>query len=331
MSLSESAIRKQSESAYNQWAVQWREHASIHSKYAMAPMDDFENIGIGKAVLCVANGYSLELEMETIKAKQANVDILACDKTLGHLIENGIKPTYVMVCDANVDYERYLKPYENQLQDTILFINVCGNPKWTENGNWKAKYFFVNKDVLQSEKEFVSISGCKNLIPAGTNVSNAMVVLLTQSDNEAGRRNFFGYDKILLIGYDYCWREDGNYYAYNRDGDGKANYMRHVYTRNIRGDYAYTSNNLAFSAVWLDKYISVFRLPVIQCSRESIFLTKGMGTLSEQMDYTYKAEDSQKVRAATRRLRQLQAETVALQKGLQAISFDHYVGVASSI
>src|SRR3990167_1437308 len=290
MKMDVDAIRKQSESAYKQWAVQWREQAKTHSKYPMKSWEEFHNAGIGRAVVAAANGYSLEKEMPTLIENKDRVDILCCDKSLGHLIKNGIRPTYCMVCDANVDYEKYLKPYENELQDTILFMNVCGNPKWTENGNWKDRIFFVNMDVLGSEKEFMALSGCKNVMPAGTNVSNAMIVLLTQCDNEVGRKNFFGYDKILLVGFDYSWEvelyavsnregdevglfksmneaceyiansEDkkdlfiemrgGSYYAYDRDGGGKANYMRHVYTRNFAGKYCCTSTNLAFSAVW---------------------------------------------------------------------------------
>jgi hypothetical protein len=282
-------------------------------------------------VVCAANGWSLELEIETLKKHQGNVDILCCDKSLGHLIKNGIKPTYVMICDANVDYERYLKPYENELEQTILFSNVCANPKWTHNGNWKDVYFFVNMDILGSEKEFSGISGCKNIMPAGTNVSNAMVILLTQSDNTYGRRNFFGYDKLLLIGYDYSWNPKGNYYAFNPDGDGKANYMRHIYTRNIKGDYVFTSNNLAFSAVWLDKYVSTFKLPVVQCTRESVFLTRYIGSLDAQMQYSFRREDSGKVRSGVKRLKELQSEKKALEQMLHQIAWDHNQALVQSL
>lgn len=330
MELNNDAIVKQSKSAIKQWGTQWRKHAEIHKAMPMKTWNEFENIGIGKAVVCVANGWSLEREMETLKAKRANVDIMCCDKSLGPLIENGIFPDYVVVCDANVNYEKYLKPYEDKLQNSVLFINVCGNPEWTKNGNWKDIQFFVNMDVLGSEKEFMQISGCKNVMPAGTNVSNAMIILLTQCDNEAGRRNFFGYDKILLLGFDYCWAKDGNYYAYNRDGDGKANYMRHIYTRTIGGDLAYTSTNLAFSAMWLTKYIDTFKLPVVQCAKESIFMTRYMGVLSDHMDYSFRQEDSAKVREQTTRMGKLRAEIQSIRENLHKIALDHHRALARS-
>lgn len=294
MGMSPEALREQSLNAYNQWCEQWREHAKIHSTFEQLPLSDFIAIGVGKAVLCVANGRSFQDNIETIKKYQRNVDILCCDKTLGHLIDNGITPTYCMVCDANVNYEKYMQPWEDKLQDTILLCNVCGNPKWSSNGNWKKIYFFVNKDIILSEIEFAGLSGCRNFIPAGTNVSNAMIVLLTQSD-DSGAKNYFGYDKILLTGYDYSWRSD-EYYSFDDLGGGKNNYMRHITAIDGDGKCCYTSSNLYMSLQWAEKYISAFALPVVQCSNRTLLNSIRKGDLGEQMQYNFYREDSDKVR-----------------------------------
>lgn len=323
-------IVRQSNAAYGQWAEQWRAHAQIHSKFEMKNLTDFENSGIGKAVLCVANGYSFEENIETIKKNQDNVDILCCDKTLGHLLENGIRPKFCMICDANVDYERYMEKWKDQLQDTIALVNVCANPKWTQNGNWKDLYFFVNRDVIDSHLEFSRISGCKNFIPAGTNVSNAMVIMLTQSDDTA-RRNFFGYDKILLIGFDYSWKHGGKYYAFNQDGDLKSNYMRHNYPILGGGVFGYTSGNLMFSAMWLEKYVHAFKLPIIQCSLNSLITTFRFGNLEAQMQYKYKPEDAGKVLDLMNKLRKVLDEKREIENILRGIDRDHMQAVSASI
>jgi len=323
-------IRMQSEAAYGQWAEQWRAQAAEHSKFPMKPFSDFENKGIGRAVLCVANGFSFEEHIETIKLYQHNVDILCCDKTLGHLLENGITPTYCVVCDANVDYEKYMEKYKDQLKDTIAFVNVCANPKWTKNGNWKDIYFFINKDIINSHLEFSKISGCKNFIPAGTNVSNAMVILLTQSDND-GKRNFFGYDKILLIGYDYSWRANGKYYAFDSDGGLKSNYMRHAYITTLDGDWAYTSGNLAFSAQWLTTYITTFDLPVVNCTKKTILRSKYFGNLAEQIQYKHKPEDAVTVRKQVAQLKEILNKKAQIEKLLKGIYVDHTHAFAQSV
>lgn len=323
-------IVAQSRAAYGQWAKQWREQAQTHSHFKMKSLLNLESSGIGRAILCVANGYSFEENIETIKAHQHNVDIICCDKTLGHLIDHGITPKYVLICDANVNYELYMEPWKNKLQDTIALVNVCANPKWAASGNWKDIYFFVNKDVLGSEKEFSELSGCRNFIPAGTNVSNAMVVMLTQSDNN-GRRNFFGYDKILLIGYDYSWRYGGKYYAFDDDGGGKHQYMRHAYCATVGGDFAYTSGNLAFSAQWFESYVKAFNLPVVQCTKQSILAGIKTGDLAEHMQYRFRPEDSDSVRSAAKELRVLNTRMNELKNQLASIGRAHWDSFLCSV
>ena len=330
MSLTKDDIQRQSERAYSQWAKQWRDHAKIHSKYEMKPMSDFEMIGVGKAILCVANGYSFEAEIDAIKKHAGQVDIICCDKSLGHLIDNGINPTFCLVADANVNYEKYLKPWESRLQDTILIGNVCANPLWAERGNWKDRYFFSVMDVLKSEKEWQALSGCPNTMAAGTNVSNALVIAVTQCDN-TGRRNFFGYDKILLIGFDYSWGLDGKYYAFDQNGGGKGNYMRHAYLRDQRGELCYSSSNLIFSAKWLDQYVTTFNLPVVQCTKRSVFGTKKSGILAEQMQYGFRTENGPRLK----RLVALRKMAIEQKKGyeaeIQQISRDHYHAFLNSV
>jgi hypothetical protein len=321
---------KQSKTAYAQWSEQWRAHAKEHSQYPQLSLSKFENSGIGKSLLLVANGFSLEENIETIKKNQKNVDILCCDKTLGHLLDNDIIPQFCVVCDANVNYEKYLEKYKDKLQDTILFINVCGNPKWTKFGNWKDVYFFINKDVIESEKEFSKISGCNNFIAAGTNVSNAMVILVTQSDNE-GRKNFFGYDKYLLIGYDYSWKSGGKYYAFDQDGGGKEQYMKHLYFNLQSGKIAYSSGNLIFSRDWLTKYIQAFNLPIVQCNKDSLLQLKASGDLDYQMQYGYKKEDAREMKELVSEFDLIRKKYNLIKNKMQEISKDHWLNFQKSI
>lgn len=323
------AILKQSESAYKQWAEQWREHAIHHSQYEQKSILDFENIGVGKACVVVANGYSLEENIETLKANQDNVDILCCDKTLGHLLDNGIIPDYCLVCDANVSAE-YFEPWKDKLKHTVLFMNVCANPEWSIEGNWKDRYWFVNKDIMKNEIEFCNLSKCPNIIPAGTNVSNAMLVFLTQSDDK-GYSNYFGYDKYILLGFDYSWTHETGYYAFDYKGGGKRNYMKHIYCMDTKGREVQTSNNLAFSASWLDKYISTFAHKVVNGSDRSIMSTAPYRELEGQLQYKYKTEDRDTVRRSIEVRNQLTKQIGLLDKKLKQINKDHHYHFVGSV
>ena len=324
-------IKQQSEAAYKQWSRRWKKHSKIHSSLdTKNSIQDFENVGIGKAIVCVANGYSFEENLETLKKYQDKVDIMCCDKTLGHLIDNGIFPTYALVCDAKVNYRKYMKKWEDKLDKTTLFINVNANPQWSHAGNWREKYFFVNKDIIGSEKEFSELSGCPNVIPAGTNVSNAMLILLTLCDNNL-KRNFFGYDKILLIGFDYSWKYGGKYYAFDEAGGGKVKYMRHAYITTPSGECAYTSGNLAFSMNWIHEYIKVFQLPVVQCGKDSILFFGKTHDLEEQIQYKYKTEDRYEVKRRVDELRKLIARQEQLKGEVNKIAKDHFWSFARSV
>ena len=330
VAINEKTTRIQSLNAYNQWKVQWRAHSKHHSQYEMKSFSDFENVGVGKALLCIGNGASFEQEIDTIRELQDNVDIYVCDKTLGHCIENGIIPTYCMVCDANVDYDKYLKPWQDKIKDVTLISNVCGNIKWTNPEYWKDMYFFVNEDVIHSEKEFSKLSGCKNFIPAATNVSGEMIVSIFQSNNK-GRRNFFAYDKTLLIGFDYSWEADGKYYAFDEDGEGKHQYMRHVYGINQGNKLCYTSNNLLFSMEWLKKYINTFKLPVVNCAKNSILEIGAPKELSEQMVYSCQPGDKDIVRSITKNRLKLLKEIKTIEVKLRDIAKVHSNGFLASI
>lgn len=321
--MSEDEIKHQSISCYGQWKEVWRENAKYHAaRFPMHPFKDLANTGIGKAALCIANGYSFEENIETIRTYQHLVDIVACDKTIKHCIDHGITPKYCVVCDANVSYETYLESVKDKLQDTTLIINVCANIKWAGQGNWKKVYFFVNQDVLKSEREFMALSGCPNMTVAGTNVSNQMVIALTQADNTSPR-NFFGYDKYLLIGFDYSWG-DGHYYAFDPDGGGKTNYMRNIYLKSQGGHYVYTSTNLMFSARWFDQYVKAFRLPIFQCSNRSIIAGVGeVKDLAQQMQYCHRPEDSQFVQKMVKMKQEYQAMMKDIDRKLSDIAYEH--------
>jgi hypothetical protein len=157
-----------------------------------------------------------------------------------------------------------------------------------------------------------------------------MVVFLTQSDDK-GRNNFFGYDKICLIGYDYSWRPDGKYYSFDHDGGGKSNYMRHLHILNNNGDLAFTSGNLAFSAQWLDKYITTFKLPVVQCTKDTILGGNYTGDLDKNLSYRFNSEDAKLVREMIPRMNALKMEANKLDSKLRAIGREHFKAFQTSL
>lgn len=251
MGLTTEEVLRQSEGAMKQWSETWKTNAKVNGEILKDRGYSNQRIfghGIGKKLVCVAFGAELEKQVEHLKIKNEAVDIACVDKAMSYLLDNGIKPDFVSLADAGIDYEKWCAPYIDQTEDIALLMNVTANPKWAEN--WKGKvFYFVNQDNIKTEDIFAPLSGCNELVKASSNVGNSVLV---------HAETYMMYDSYYLIGYDYHWTE-GNYYC-NNDSD-KRWYMNHFQVLLPNGKLVSTSQNLLFSARWLMDFIKAIIVP----------------------------------------------------------------------
>lgn len=325
-------VKEQSKAAYLQHRDIWRKNARDNALREQKSFEELKHTGIGKAMVLVAMGYSFEQQVETLKKYQGNVDIMCCDKALGHLLDHGITPTYCLIADARVDYEKWMRPWADdpRISEVTAILNVCSNPEWAHMPNWKEIYFHVNRDAMEYEQEFLKMTNCPNVVIAGTNVSNAMLVFATQC-SERGRQNFLGYDKYILVGYDYCFSHKGGYYAFDWDANGKRNYMKHLYLVDINGNQVYTSQNLAHSAQWINKYIQTFGIPAVVCADYTLLGKCKKAVLEDQMQYKLDPEDSGIVKKLDKEMRDLHSKIEYTKNKLRVLGEKHYYGFVASI
>jgi len=252
-------VLRQSQGAMKQWGDTWRKHAVVNKKIMNERGYTNQRIfghGIGKKLICVAFGTSLENQVENLKIRNQSVDIACVDKAFGYLIENGVKPNFVYLADAGIDYEKWCKTWIDQTEDICLFLNVTANPVWAEN--WKGKlFYYVNQDNIKTEEIFSPLSGCRELVKASSNVGNSILV---------HAETYMYYDEYILVGYDFCW-SDKNYYC-NHDSS-KRWYMNHHQILTQKGTLVNTSQNLLFSARWLMDFIKAILIP----NRKRIYIT----------------------------------------------------------
>ena len=271
-------VVNQSNQVFNQFGEsKWIPFAKENAKLKRRNSNELKNSGIGKVMVSVAMGESTENALPHLKKYRDRYILLTCDKGFGALLEHGVKADYVMICDANIPY-KWLEPYVNETKDVNLISTVYGNIEWTTK--WLGeKYFFINKDAIDSQKRFIPIFGDDSIriIPASTNVSNAMIVFMTGGD-DTNNINWAGYDKYLLTGYDYSWRPFGNYYAWS-DPKPKRYYMTHRTIRDLNNQKCLTSENLFFSAKWMYSYLTTFNFPVINCSGRGLLLIPLQGDI----------------------------------------------------
>jgi hypothetical protein len=265
--LSEEEVLAQSKAAFNQWEDKWKEHARINGdKYKIDGLSsrDLLYSGYGKTLVICGMGTSLEDHIDTLKKykDKPGIDICCCDKGFKTLMDNGIKPDMVFVADAVVDYDKWAKQYIEETSEIKLMASITCNPKWP--GNWRGPvYFYVNKDNIKSEEIFGAISGCTEMIPASSNVGNSAIVYTTQ---------IMGYSQTLLVGYDFSWEVDRNYYAF--EDNEKRYWMKTGQGYGINNELVYTSGNLHFSCRWLQDFVNgplkAAGVKVINCSNRGI-------------------------------------------------------------
>lgn len=250
--LSQNEVLRQSQGAMKQWETTWRSHAKRNGEILKERGFSNQRIyghGLGKKAVCIAYSPSLEYHADELKAKNEAVDILCVDKAMGYLLDRGIKPNFVYLADAGIDYNKWCKPWLDQTKDICLFMNVTANPVWAEN--WKGKiFFFVNQDNIQSEKIFAPIAECNEFVKASSNVGNSILVHAT---------SYLLYDEYYLLGYDSCWGYNDNYYC-GEDSD-KRWYMNHHQLIDTEGELVCTSQNLLFTARWLSDFINAIIVP----------------------------------------------------------------------
>lgn len=280
--LSHTDVVRQSMSVYSQFGEsKWKPYARENFKLDHKNAGELFNSGIGKTLVLCAMGASLEQHIDVLRKYRDRVDILTCDKGFGPMLEAGVKPDYVMICDCNVlagHYEKYMM----HSQGVKLLATVYANPMWTKP--WMGeRYFYINRDAIESEKVFQKIFGLDTrTIPASSNVSNAMLVFFTGCD-EYNRFNWGGYEKYILLGYDYSWEPGGNYYAWSNPVP-KRHYMNHRTLLDAHGEIVHTSENLMFSAKWIAMYLKAFpQLPVVNCSGRGLLENCRRGDLENEL------------------------------------------------
>lgn len=274
--LNQKEILDQSKQVFAQFGEKWKQNCLFNSKLPQRPAAALQNAGIAKTLVMCAMGESLEQQVEVIKKYRDRFDVITNDKCFGLLLEHGVKADFVMLCDASIPF-RHIGAYIHDTKGVGLISTVYGNIEWTEL--WRGeRFFYVNRDSIYSERIFRQMwadaghGSDIRTIPAGSNVSNAMLAFMLGCDNGASI-NWGGYDRYLLVGYDFSWRPDGHYYAWS-DPRPKRFYMNHRTLIDAFGNIVFTSENLLFSAKWLQSYLEFFQAPVFNCSGRGLLTFK---------------------------------------------------------
>lgn len=289
--LKRNEIKRQSEQVFGQFGdAKWIPNARENAKLERRPLEELNGTGLGRTIVLAAMGESTEDQIETIKANRDKFHLAVNDKMFGYFIERGVKPDFVFLSDANILF-KWVEKYVDQTEGVRLICTPYANPEWTKA--WKGpRYFYLNADIIKSERFFAEAFPESRIIPASSNVSNSMVCFFLGM-LEGPPVNWGGYEKYLLVGFDYSWRpssdemapeiKKGKYYAFE-DPKPKRFYMNHRTLNDFNGDIVHTSENLFFSARWMWSFVTMFNVPLVNCSGRGILHIPLRSPLSKELE-----------------------------------------------
>ncbi len=195
--------------------------------------------------IIVSAGPSLDRNIQTMLKYKNHLDkffIIAGNRTMGSLIENGIKPNLVVSVDpAQVTYDMMKKYLDSDLP--------------------LAFYEYSNKDLVKEyrgEKIYISelfsrtIEDLKDLSRTyiGGSVAHTCIDIA----------KIIGCNKIILVGQD-CALTENKHHSYNStfDIDKTPNELEVVLDKDIYGDYIRTTLTLKFFKTKIEEYINLVK------------------------------------------------------------------------
>src|SRR3990167_11387242 len=124
MGLSSKQIETQSWAAFNQWREDWIRNTKLNKNHIKQSLyGTLKGIGKNKTLVIIDHGPSLGKHWDIIKERRQEFHIICVDKAFKPLMDRGIIPDYVTLCDANVNFEKYCKDLDTS--KSILISNIA--------------------------------------------------------------------------------------------------------------------------------------------------------------------------------------------------------------
>ncbi|MFW6138707.1 MAG: motility associated factor glycosyltransferase family protein [Spirochaetota bacterium] len=206
-------------------------------------------------VILVSSGPFLEQVITALRRWSRNLPVIALLPSVRYLLENGIKPDFVVTTDAGFAnrYRLIRSP------DIPLIAPFCCDPVVVKN--WMGEVFLFSH-LLSFEQNLEVIRSCSIGVPMqGT--SSVVMVLLAR---------VMGFDRIFLAGYDFAYsgmkdhHRGGGFQSYLAARSRRLNTLPTLYYKHLRdqgimvtedqyGGEIYTSHKLGLYKRWLESEV----------------------------------------------------------------------------
>jgi len=210
----------------------------------------------------VAASPNLSQTLTALKERSRSsipTEVCAVDMAAKYLIDNGIKPDYVICCEGRGEAA---KMFNFDSTGIPLICDVATNPEIVKNWKGPIYFFIINNpciDLDNENKTFVerhkSLSGVSTSLVVGGNVGSAGLSFLLSVRN---------CRRVHLYGHEFSWQKDGDFYC---GGIHKDMAEKRILTekrsgtlyekKDMNGNVIYTNMSLL---TFLDWYKDVMKL-----------------------------------------------------------------------
>lgn len=153
-------------------------------------------------IVLVAAGPSLDKNIHLLKEYQNNCLILCADIVLFKLIENGIKPDFVINIDPHPEISVGWKDLSDTWYDTSDMILACPTTANYETlCNWKGKILFFNQTDRMTGHKGPFLKKLTNPTSGFGSIENCFFIGATMFQFSS----ILSPSHVLLIGYDFAY------------------------------------------------------------------------------------------------------------------------------
>jgi len=154
----------------------WKENAAQnrkrvrHEGWAAEKLQDKHD---GQTAVMLGASPAIKSQLGRLKELQKDKDFVLIGITSGlrNMLNNGIRPRYVMIADADPAMSRFWDGMDmKQTRNITLIANICTHPsmlaKWQGPIKFLAIYTAIDELDRQLRKDFGNINGCGAMFPA---------------------------------------------------------------------------------------------------------------------------------------------------------------------
>lgn len=214
----------------------------------------------GKNVYIVAAGPSLDKNYRLLKERKKDSILVATGTVFRKLLQEGIRPDYVIVSDANPRVYGQI----DGLEDLDIPMLVLSTAYRGFAESYHGRKYIVLQEGFNKSEEYAKEKGLKLFETGGSVSTTALDVAIK-----------LGAGKIIFLGLDLAYT-DNYVHASNTSRRELTSTVDLRKTLDIHGNFVYTSKSLLIYKNWIENHVTRFPETIFINATEGGALIKGM-------------------------------------------------------